>query len=152
MIHGPGNKGNLNLLYKVVSKGTPWPLGSFENKRSFASIGNVAYAVRLFIERDVPPGIYNLADDEPLSMNAVIGMIADSLHRKTSIWHIPPGLIRAAARTGDLLHLPFNSERLKKLTENYCVSNALLKQIARIEKLPVSAQEGMIQTLSAFRT
>ena len=35
MIHGPGNKGNLNLLYHVVSKGIPWPLGSFENKRTF---------------------------------------------------------------------------------------------------------------------
>ena len=35
MIHGPGNKGNLNLLYKIVSKNIPWPLGAFENKRSF---------------------------------------------------------------------------------------------------------------------
>jgi hypothetical protein len=25
MIHGPGNKGNLNLLYQLVSKGLPWP-------------------------------------------------------------------------------------------------------------------------------
>jgi nucleoside-diphosphate-sugar epimerase len=25
MIHGPGNKGNLNLLFKIVSKGFPWP-------------------------------------------------------------------------------------------------------------------------------
>ena len=25
MIHGPGNKGNLNLLYNVVRKGIPWP-------------------------------------------------------------------------------------------------------------------------------
>ena len=25
MIHGPGNKGNLNLLYNVVMKGIPWP-------------------------------------------------------------------------------------------------------------------------------
>ena len=25
MIHGPGNKGNLNLLYNVVKKGIPWP-------------------------------------------------------------------------------------------------------------------------------
>jgi nucleoside-diphosphate-sugar epimerase len=151
MIHGPGNKGNLNLLYKIVSKGIPWPLGSFENKRSFASIGNVAYVVRLMIERNIPSGIYNLADDESLSTNAIIGMIADCLHRKTSIWHIPPGLVRATARTGDLLHLPFNSERLKKLTENYCVSNALLRQIIRIEKLPVSAQEGMAFTLQSFR-
>ncbi len=31
MIHGLGNKGNLNLLYKLASKGIPWPLGAFEN-------------------------------------------------------------------------------------------------------------------------
>src|SRR3546814_352464 len=34
MIHGPGNKGNLNLLYQVVSKGLPWPLAAFDNERS----------------------------------------------------------------------------------------------------------------------
>src|SRR5690606_34845970 len=34
MIHGPGNKGNLNLLYKLVEKGIPWPLAAFENQRS----------------------------------------------------------------------------------------------------------------------
>ena len=38
MIHGPGNKGNLNLLYGVVKKGIPWPLGAFENRRTFTSI------------------------------------------------------------------------------------------------------------------
>ncbi|WP_349946979.1 NAD-dependent epimerase/dehydratase family protein, partial [Bacteroides cellulosilyticus] len=45
MIHGPGNKGNLNLLYNVVKKGIPWPLGDFENKRSFTSIDNLCYVV-----------------------------------------------------------------------------------------------------------
>lgn len=45
MIHGPGNKGNLNLLYNVVKKGIPWPLGSFENRRSFTSIDNLCYVI-----------------------------------------------------------------------------------------------------------
>ena len=46
MIHGPGNKGNLNLLYGVVSKGIPWPLGAFENRRSFTSIGNLQEVIK----------------------------------------------------------------------------------------------------------
>ena len=41
MIHGPRNKGNLNLLYNVVKKGIPWPLGDFDNRRSFTSIDNL---------------------------------------------------------------------------------------------------------------
>ena len=43
MIHGPGNKGNLNLLYGVVKKGIPWPLGAFENRRTFTSIENIYF-------------------------------------------------------------------------------------------------------------
>ena len=45
MIHGPGNKGNLNLLYNVVKKGIPWPLGDFENRRSFTSIDNLCFVI-----------------------------------------------------------------------------------------------------------
>jgi nucleoside-diphosphate-sugar epimerase len=37
MIHGPGNKGNLNLLYNVVRKGIPWPLrgGAADRERRY---------------------------------------------------------------------------------------------------------------------
>ena len=34
MIHGPNNKGNLNLLYQFVKKGFPYPLGAFQNYRN----------------------------------------------------------------------------------------------------------------------
>ena len=61
MIHGPGNKGNLNLLYQLVSKSLPWPLGAFQNQRSFCSIDNVCFVIQQILEReDVPSGIYNL--------------------------------------------------------------------------------------------
>ena len=56
MIHGPGNKGNLNLLYGVVSKGIPWPLGAFENRRSFTSIGNLQEVIKGLLTKDVPSG------------------------------------------------------------------------------------------------
>ena len=46
MIHGPENKGNLNLLFKLVSIGIPWPLGAFENKRSFCSIDNLMFIIK----------------------------------------------------------------------------------------------------------
>jgi nucleoside-diphosphate-sugar epimerase len=73
MIHGPGNKGNLNLLYKLVSKGIPWPLGVFENKRSFCSMDNLMFVFKELIEQeDIPSGVYNVADDAPLSTNEVI--------------------------------------------------------------------------------
>ena len=62
MIHGPGNKGNLNLLYGVVSKGIPWPLGAFENRRSFTSIGNLQEVIKGLLTKDAPSGIYRRGD------------------------------------------------------------------------------------------
>lgn len=150
MIHGPGNKGNLSLLYKMVSKHFPWPLGAYENKRSFCSIDNLMFIFKELIEReDIPSGIYNVADDEPLSTNELILLIAKSQNRKPKVWKISQSLIEQIARIGDKLHLPLNTERLQKLTSSYVVSNAKIK--AAIGKpLPMSCRDGLIKTLKSF--
>ena len=151
MIHGPGNKGNLNLLYKVVSKGIPWPLGSFDNKRSFTSIDNLSFIIEKIINMDIESGIYHIGDDDPLSTNQLIGLISESVGKKSHIWNIPKGLINLFAKIGDKLHLPLNTFRLQKLTENYVVSNAKIKRAIGVNKLPVIASEGMVKTLTSFK-
>lgn len=151
MIHGPGNKGNLNLLYKVVEKGIPYPLAAFDNQRSFLSIENLNYIIeKLITDKTIPSGIYNVADDDPLSTNQLIEFIADALDRKPKLWKINKGLIKKVASLGDVLHLPLNSERLKKLTESYVVSNAKIKAAIQIKQLPVSAKEGLLSTIKSF--
>lgn len=150
MIHGPGNKGNLNLLYSLVSKGLPWPLGSFINSRSYLSIENLCFIIKELIDReDIPSGVYNVADDVPLSTNEVIKMIAESKGRKAKILNFSKNLIKVLARIGDLLKLPLNSERLQKLTESYIVSNVKIKE-ALGKRLPVSSKEGLIKTFQSF--
>ena len=151
MIHGPGNKGNLNLLYNISQKGYPWPLGAFENKRSLCSIQNITFVVQQLIEKDIEPGIYQVADDEALSTNELIELMASSQNKKAKIWHIPVKLIKTTARVGDFSHLPLNSERLKKLTESYVVSNQKIKKALGIEKMPVSAEDGFKKTFESFK-
>ena len=162
MIHGPGNKGNLNLLYNLVKKGIPYPLGAFENKRSFLSIDNLIFILEHLFKTDnstfdirhsifdIPSGIYHLADDEPLSTNQLIALMAESLKMKEKIWHIPPKVITAFARLGDKLNLTINSERLKKMTESYVVSNKKIKKALEIGSMPETAEEGMMATLRSF--
>jgi nucleoside-diphosphate-sugar epimerase len=150
MIHGPGNKGNLNLLYSLVAKGIHWPLGAFENKRSFCTIDNLMFIIKELIEReDIPSGIYNVADDVPLSTNEVVKMIAESKGKKARILNLSKNFIMLSARLGDFLKLPLNSERLRKLTESYVVSNAKIKD-ALGKQLPVSSKEGLIRTFQSF--
>ena len=151
MIHGPGNKGNLNLLYNVVRKGIPWPLGAFENRRTFTSIENICFAVNGVLTKDVPSGIYNMGDDEALSTNELIEEICKSLGKKAHIWKLPKGLMSGAAKVGGWLHLPLNPDRLRKLTENYISSNEKIKNALGVEKMPVDARKGLQRTLESFR-
>ena len=86
MIHGPGNKGNLNLLYNVVKKGIPWPLGDFDNRRSFTSIDNLCYVIEGLLNQDVPTGIYHMGDDEALSTNELIAIMCEAMEKQPRIW------------------------------------------------------------------
>lgn len=151
MIHGPGNKGNLNLLYNVVRKGIPWPLGAYENRRTFTSIKNICFAVNGVLTQDVEAGIYNMGDDEALSTNELIEEICKSLGKKAHIWKLPKGLMNGVAKMGGWLHLPLNPERLRKLTESYISSNAKIKQALGVERMPVDAREGLKVTLESFK-
>ena len=151
MIHGPGNKGNLNLLYGVVKKRIPWPLGAFENRRTFTSIENICFAVNGVLTKDVPSGIYNMGDDEALSTNELIEEICKSLGKKAHIWRLPKGFMTGVAKLGGMLHLPLNPERLQKLTENYVSSNAKIKKALGVDKMPVDARTGLQRTLESFK-
>ena len=151
MIHGPGNKGNLNQLYNFVKKGIPYPLAAFDNKRSFLSMVNLSFIINnLIINTDVPGGIYNLSDDESLSTNTVIQLLNEAIGRKSRLLKINRSIINSVAVLGDKFKLPLNSEKLKKLTESYMVSNKKIKNALKISRLPVSSAEGLKITFKSF--
>lgn len=151
MIHGPGNKGNLNLLYRVISMGLPYPLAAFENKRSFLSIENLCFVIKEILQRyDIPPGAYQIADDETLSTNELIKLIGQASGNKPRFWKINPGVIKSIAKLGDILGLPLTSERLNKVIENYVVVNYKLKK-ALGRDLPVKAKDGIVKTVRSFK-
>lgn len=151
MIHGPGNKGNLNLLYNIVRKGIPWPLGAFENRRSFTSIGNLCMVIEGILTKNIPSGIYHMGDDEALSTNELIEVICDAMGKKAHIWKIPKKLMNGAAKVGGWLHLPLNPLRMQKLTENYVVSNSKIKSALGIDKMPIRAKDGLTDTIKSFK-
>lgn len=150
MIHGPGNKGNLNLLYKIVRKGLPWPLGAFDNKRSFCSIDNLCFVINELIDNDlIPSGVYNISDDEALSTNELIKLIAESQSKPPFILNTPKFFIKSISKIGDVLKLPLNTERLSKLTETYIVSNKKIKNVIN-KPFPVTSKDGLMKTFNSF--
>jgi len=150
MIHGPNNKGNLNLLYSFISKGIPYPFGKYNNSRSFLSVENLCFIINELINNDkIESGIYNIADDIPLSTINLIQVISEALGKPTRILKFPKFFVSFIAKVGDYLPLPINSERLLKLTENYEVSNLKIKNAIQ-KKIPLSSIEGIKKTVNSF--
>jgi nucleoside-diphosphate-sugar epimerase len=151
MVHGPGNKGNLNLLYNLVKKGIPYPLGAFDNQRSFLGIDNLNFLVKeILINEKIASGVYNFADDEVLSTNELVQIISSVSNKRNFSLAVPKIIINGASKIGDLINFPLNSESVQKLTENYRVSNSKIKNVLGIKKLPVTAKEGLEKTIKSF--
>lgn len=152
MIHGPGNKGNLNLLYKLIEKGVPYPLGAFDNRRSFVSVENLCFIIKNLIEKKPASGVYHIADDPALSTRELVKIIGEAAGKKAKIINTPRKWVQGMVKAGDKLHLPLNTERLGKLTENYVISNTKIKTALRIAQFPLTAKEGLTKTIRSFRS
>ena len=151
LIHGPGNKGNFNLLYKFLKYRIPWFLGKFHNKRSFCSIENLSFVItELITNKNIPSGIYNVVDDEPISTNELIQLISEATNINTYIISLPKNFIYLLAKIGKLFSLPINTENLEKLTENFVVSNFKLKQAIK-KDLPIQTRKGLLNTFKSFK-
>ncbi|MGM9845151.1 MAG: NAD-dependent epimerase/dehydratase family protein [Muribaculaceae bacterium] len=150
MIYGEGNKGNLPLLFNVLRRGLPWPLGAFKNTHSFVYIDNFCHVVSRMIERREVAGTFAVADDTPISTTRIVTLAAEATGRKARLWHIPKPMVITAAKIGDALRLPLNSRRLGKLSCNLIVDNTALKQALSITAMPVATEEAFRRTFAAM--
>lgn len=152
MIHGEGDKGNLKLLYNMILKGIPYPLGAYKNSRTFVSIDNLLFCISEIIKNKpkIKSGIYNIVDDEPLSTTEIIKLIGTVRNKKTHIIALPKWIINLVAKIGDVISLPINSKKLEKLTSTLLVSNDKIKKELNLQKLPLSATQGLEKTIKSF--
>ena len=151
MVHGPGNKGNLNVLFGAVKRLGIWPLAAFENQRSFVSVENLCFVVKALIDNEnVASGVYVVADEQALSTNELVALAGEATGKKVVFWNLPKGLVRLLANLGDVLPLPLNSERLEKLTENAVVNASPLLKALGIKSLPLRTLAGFKKTFESF--
>ncbi|MCS4166204.1 NAD-dependent epimerase/dehydratase family protein [Sphingobacterium sp. BIGb0116] len=154
MVHGAGDKGNLKQLYSIVSKGIPYPLVRFKNKRSFLSIDNFCFYIEqiLLQNKKLSSGIYHLSDDETLSSNEIVKIMKQETRLKVPCFPLPKRIISFLSKLGDHTRaFPLNTWRLKKLTSNLVVSNKKIKVALAIERLPKTAKEGLRDTIRALK-
>ena len=149
VVHGPNSKGSVNLLYKLVNKGIPYPLGSFQNSRSFLSIDNLNFLVNQLCTKEVKSGIYNIADSESISTVELVNIINSTLKKSSKIWKVNKKLVIFISKVFGVLKLPLSTQTLNKLTGNYVVSNNKILQELQVE-LPLSLEQGIKQTIASY--
>jgi nucleoside-diphosphate-sugar epimerase len=99
LVYGPGVKGNLARLMRMVDLGIPLPVGNVDNRRSFIGVGNLADALRLCIEHPGATGqTFLVSDGFDVSTPVLISMLAEALGRPARLLPAPASLLQIMAR------------------------------------------------------
>jgi nucleoside-diphosphate-sugar epimerase len=99
LIYGPGAKGNLVRLMRLVDKGLPLPLGSVRNRRSMIGLDNLVSAVASCLTAQKAAGkTYLVSDQDDLSTPELVTLIANSMGRRASLWPVPIWLLNVAGQ------------------------------------------------------
>lgn len=110
LVHGPGVKGNLNRLARLVARGIPLPLASIRNSRSIVSVANLADAAVAACMADGACGRILHIADLSLSTPELVRAIARSERVKARLLPVPAWLLQAAGR------LAGRSDEVSRLT------------------------------------
>ncbi len=99
LVYGPGVKGNMLRLMKLVRRGAPLPFRGLHNRRSIVAVDNLA---RLLERCAVHPGAigktFLAADNGPLLTEQIVRYIAEGMERTPRLLPVPVGLLRLAGR------------------------------------------------------
>ncbi len=120
VIFGERNRGNVYNLLKQISSGRFLKVGSCNNKKSMAYVGNIVSLLSYFIEHGQGYNVYNYIDKPDLTMNELIEMVGKSLGRKIPSIKVPYFLGMLGGYCFDILakitgkKLSISSVRVKK--------------------------------------
>lgn len=94
LVHGPGVKGNLRALLRLIARGVPLPFAAVDNRRSLVFLDNLVDLLALACTHPAAGGRILLARDEPdLSTPELIRALASGLRRRARLFPVPAALL-----------------------------------------------------------
>ena len=129
LVYGPGVKGNLALIIRLVALGRSLPIPDTANRRSMVHVDDlVELALNAAILPVASGQCYIAADEGHHSTRELYVGLCKALGQSVPGWQVPAGLLRFGGRLGDLvgsmLHrpLPINSAMISRLLDSACYS------------------------------
>jgi nucleoside-diphosphate-sugar epimerase len=140
LVYGPGVKGNLLRLMRLIERGIPLPFAAIANRRSLIARANLAAALGLCLDHPEAAGAtFLVADGEDLSTPELIRRLARGLERPARLVALPPSLLRLAGRLGG------REAEIERLTGDLAIDASAIR--TRLGWQPViSVDEALAET------
>jgi len=152
VIFGEGNRGNVYNLLRQIASGTFLMVGSGENLKSMAYVGNVVAFIKYLIEHDKSGyRVFNYVDKPDFNMNELVRQVRHDLGQNRKLVRLPEWLGMLGGYGVDVLakltgkKLPISSVRVKKFCATTQFSADKLEQSGF--KRPFTIAEGLERTL-----
>lgn len=145
LITGSGVKGNLRSLLRFSRSPFSWVLFGIKNQRSYCNIKNLCFVIQEILNRDdIPSGVYMIADDDPLSTSEVVRILSKKAVMNTMLSGFLSHATKIFLFVMRTLSIGGFSEKLRKLTGSYLVSNKKIKAVLG-KPLPYTSIDGIRQ-------
>ncbi len=96
LIYGPGVKGNLRQLLKLISSGVPLPFGSLtNNRRSMISLNNFSCFLKRLLWSSLANEVLLISDGQDVSTFYLVNLLCMHLGVKPALYPFPPVLLSA---------------------------------------------------------
>jgi nucleoside-diphosphate-sugar epimerase len=119
LVYGPGVKGNLAALIKLIEVGIPIPTGAINNRRDLISAYNLCDCIRTCIDHtDALGRTFLVCDNESLSINDIIRYLSHGMGRRARLIAAPAWLLKSAALVAG------RAGQFNKMTSNLQVKTA----------------------------
>lgn len=154
VIFGEGNRGNVFNLFNQIASGRFLMIGSGNNKKSLAYIGNVVAFIETCIESNLKYGVFNYVDTPDLTMNELVIQVRKKLFNKNNVGIRLPvwigfliGVIADGIAKGTKIRLPISSLRVRK----FISSTIFLSSKEKLDNFvtPFKLNDGIERTLES---
>ena len=136
LIYGPGVKGNLEALSRIIKKGVPIPLGALSNRRDLVGISNLCDLIRVCCSHSAAAGrTFLVSDGESISTTGLVQLMSNGPDRKARLFAVPNWALNFAAR------LLGKTEMMEKLTGDLRIDMSVTQRVLDW-KPPVTVAEG----------
>ena len=145
LMYGPGVRGNLDRLMRMIDLGCPLPLGGVNNRRSLLSARNFSSAIETAIDKG-QSGFhrYFVSDGPPVSTPDLVRKIALAMGKKQRMVNFPVPILRTL---GILLNMRGEIDRL---TGSLVIDDSAFR--TDFGWTPVqSVEDGIEEMVRAFR-